>query len=114
MHIGRVDSDHSKVRLRVGADAPRRKDSRIVQRYFQLARTVDDVVVRENESIASDDKARPAARSALATQDANVHDGRRNAIDDRCDRPRIGVEKLIVAAAGRRRRRRREASVTVD
>ena len=75
LNFRRVDSNDSQISLWIGPNKSRRKDARVVQRHLELARTVDHVAVRQDESISCNDESRTAARAPLTTEHANIHHG---------------------------------------
>ena len=73
LNVRRVDSNDRQIGLRISPDKPRRKNARVVQRYLKLARTVNDMAVRQDESISRDDEPGTATWAALTTQHADIH-----------------------------------------
>ena len=97
LNVRRIDSNDRQVRLWIGPDKSCRKDTRVVQRYLKLARTVDHVAVSQDESISRNDEPGTAAWAALTTDHANIYHCRCDTIYDRCDRSGIRIQKLFIA-----------------
>jgi hypothetical protein len=98
-----VDPDHCQISLRISADKSRRVNACITQGHFDFAGALHDVTVRQDEPIARKNETGPAASPAFTAQNADVHDARGDSTSDRCDRPRIGIEKLVFIDRGERR-----------
>ena len=99
----RIDAHDGEVRVRVVADKRCRESPSVCRRDFDLLRGVDDMAVRQDETIRRDDEARAAPARVLCwptltptVAHANVDHSGPDSLDDAGHRPGIAVQQLIV------------------